>query len=291
MDETAKEEILSYVLRAQVRLSDYDAAEKTLDVIFNKSYRSRFYLKSYFVRKSGGNLNEAVTLLKQALLVRKYMRNVVADLALCYHHLGKMPELSEFLREYGELADKNPIVLDLKAAILIAQGLFKEAEAILSRLKSMQGQGGRAECREATIIMKRDRDFHKATRMLTELLQGSTGDKSVIRRFRAMAAAYSNDLDLARRDIAYFRQKPSGEDSALRIEAATLQQEEYFDQALAALSAIKKRRPQDELAKAAILDAKARNILTPFSVRDGLIKEATEIRARNRFVDEFGYDA
>jgi hypothetical protein len=80
MDETTREEILSYVSRAYSRLNDKAGAEAALRLIDSRNYRSRFYLRAFYIRRTGGNLKEAIRLLSEARKVGKYRRAVLADL-------------------------------------------------------------------------------------------------------------------------------------------------------------------------------------------------------------------
>ena len=50
MDETTREEILSYVVRAQTRLGDEGGAEASLHFFDQRQYRSRFYLRAFYLR-------------------------------------------------------------------------------------------------------------------------------------------------------------------------------------------------------------------------------------------------
>ncbi|MCZ7891899.1 hypothetical protein O9X99_09455 [Agrobacterium salinitolerans] len=59
MDENTREEILSYLLRALVRLGSPDAG-RLLGLIKDSGFRSAAYLEAFLLRLSGGDLNDAV---------------------------------------------------------------------------------------------------------------------------------------------------------------------------------------------------------------------------------------
>lgn len=121
MDEATREEILSYVIRAQCRLGRKPDAEALLDFFDSKLYRSRHYLRSFFIRHCGGKLTDAILHLREAYKVKKYMQSVVADLALCYQKEGAWNELFQLLESEGDRADKNAGLLDVKAGVQISR--------------------------------------------------------------------------------------------------------------------------------------------------------------------------
>ncbi|HUO92646.1 MAG TPA: toll/interleukin-1 receptor domain-containing protein, partial [Rhizomicrobium sp.] len=166
MDETTREEILSYVVRAQTRLQDKNGVQETLKFIDDRGYRSRFYLRSFFIRHSGGDLNEAAGLLLKARTAKKYMRRVIGDLALCYQKLGMWPELQQLLKDEERYADSNDVLLDVKIGTLIAQGDYKNAEIAIRNLRTHPYEDGRADSRAAMILMQRDRDYAGAQTLL-----------------------------------------------------------------------------------------------------------------------------
>lgn len=171
MDETTREEILTYVVRAQCRLGRKADAEETLKFIDKKAFRSRFYLRSFFIRHCGGETVDAIAQLKSAYGVRKYMTNVVADLALCYQRLGRWNDLRELIQDQVDFIDRSPGLLDVQAGFLIASRRFPDAESVIIKLRNHPYEDGRADSRMAMIMMHRDQDFKGAQRVLTENLQ------------------------------------------------------------------------------------------------------------------------
>lgn len=81
MDENTREEILSYLLRALVRLGSPEAG-RVLSFIKDRGFRSAAYLEAFMLRLSGGDLRNAVLLLREARKIGKYLNSVIADLAI-----------------------------------------------------------------------------------------------------------------------------------------------------------------------------------------------------------------
>lgn len=229
IDETTREEILSFVVRAQTRLQDHAGAKDLLKFFDERGYRSAFYLRAFYIRHTGGDLTKAVELLKQARTVRKYTRRVVGDLALCYQKLGWWKDLNDLIAEEAQLQD-DPVIMDLRIGQLIAAGKIPQAEAAIAKLKAHPRDSGRSESRAAQIIMRRDQDYGQAKRMLTALLQKNPGGRIAVRRLRAIAAVEDGDLDTAAHDVEFLRPRANGSDTALRIEARMLnKQGRYID--------------------------------------------------------------
>ncbi|MER8855838.1 toll/interleukin-1 receptor domain-containing protein [Mesorhizobium australicum] len=289
MDETAREEILSYVVRAQIRLGDDVGVKTTLDFIDSKAYRSRLYLRAFYIRFSGGNLNDAVDLLRKALTVRKYRRRVVADLALCYQRLGMWKELSDLIRDEGN-DDDNVVLLDMKIGMLLAQNDFARAQESIDKLRGNRWDDGRADSRTAMLLMKRDQKYNLAKRMLTDVLQRRTGGHLAVRCLRAIAAAEDNDRVLAKQDIEYLRPRAGGHDNALRIEARLATVEGDYDGADNCLSKLQHPTAQDHLLRASMLERRAADIRTSLSERGGYREAAAQLRAKYRNINEFEID-
>ena len=285
MDETTREEILSYLVRAQTRLQDYPAAEKTLSFMDSRAYRSRFYLRSFLVRQQG-DLRQAVILLRQARDVRKYMGRVIADLGLCFQRLGMWPELHQLIREEERHIDRNPALLNVRIGMWIAQRDFAAAEEGIRKLRSLPREDGWADSRTAMVLMQRDQDYAGAQRLLTDVLQRHGGAQIAVRRLRAIAAAAGRDYDTARADADFLKAR-AGPDAGHEIEARIKLSQGDLQGAERELDQVKNRTVQTQLLHARILDAKANAITTPLGERDALRREVAEIRARHRMVDEF----
>lgn len=289
MDENTREEILSYLLRALVRLGSPDA-DRVLGIIKDRGFRSSAYLEAFRLRLSGGDLNDAVLLLREARKIGKYMNSVIADLAICLKLLGRWPDLYALLQEETHRVDRNPVLLDIKIGILVAAGQFPEAEREIGRLRAMPFDDGRADCRESTILMNRDQDFEAAYQLLTNVLNRQTRGALGVRRLRALAAARGKRYDEARRDAAQLRPMQGGEDTYQRIEAEIKLAQKDYEGAEASRQKIRFETVQDRLLGARILEAKGLDVRTPLNKRQSLLDEAATIRQANRSVDEYDFE-
>lgn len=290
MDETTREEILSYVVRAQTRLGDSKGAEETLKFFDERSYRSRFYLRSFFMRHHHDDIEQAIELLRKARDVRKYTGRVIADLALCYQRLGRWSELKQLVREEERHIGRNPALLDVRIGMLVAENDYSAAEVAIRTLEVLPRQGARAECRKAMIMMKRDQNFKGAQALLTSSLEKGSGGQERVRRLRGNAAASAGDFHTAKVDAEFLRARKRGY-VAHDIEARIRLTQRDFDGAEAELNKARKLNLADELLRARIYDMKAIDIRTPIAERDRLLLRAAEIRALGRSVDEFDIES
>ena len=286
MDETTREEILSYVIRALTRLGEDKEAERILTFFYKRSYRSRFYLHAFYMRLHKGDHQEAIRYLREARKVRKYMARVVGELAACYQRLGMWAELHRLVQEEERHIERNPVLLNVHIGMLIAQGDFEAAERAISTLRSFERQEAIADARTAMIMMKRDQNHRGAQTLLTSRMQRGSDANKIVRRLRAIAAASAGDLQTARSD-AEFLQARSPNYRAHDIEARIKLFESDYDGAEGALQRGGGVSVQDKLLRARILDAMANDARTAFAERERLRQEAAEIRARNRMLDEY----
>ena len=289
MDETVREEILSYVVRAQTRLQDHAGANELLDFFDSKGYRSAYYLRAFYIRHTGGDLKTAIGLLQKARGIRKYQRRVINDLALCYQKLGWWKELEQLMSEEDNI-DANQEILDIKVALLLSRNRYPEAEDAIRKLRGLPREGGRADSRYAMLIMKRDNNFSEAKRLLTEALHKSSGGKLAIRRLRAIAAVGDGDFGLAKQDIEFLRPRAAGEDTALRIEARIADAKHLYADAEALLDRVKSVTGQDHLLRARILDHRAHDTREGLAERAAYAKRAEALRVAHRAHNEFEVD-
>ena len=289
MDETTREEILSYVLRAQVRLQDVRGARDLLGLFESRGYRSRFYLRAFLIRLTGGDLKDAIGLLRKAKDVRKYRRRVLADLAGCYQRLGMWKELASLINEEGDATD-NAALLDFKVGMLIAQSDFDRASEAIRRLRSNGWDDGRSERRYATLIMKRDKNYSQAKVLLTALVDKNSRGHLTARMSRAIAAAEDGDYRLAQGDADYFRSRRDGNDAALRVEARIYNRRGEYDVAESKLGQIKGTAPSDYLLQARIFESRAADVRTGPADRATFADRARELRTKYPTVDEFTLD-
>ncbi|WP_372781439.1 TIR domain-containing protein [Phenylobacterium sp.] len=286
MDETTREEILSYVVRAQTRLGDESAAESLLDFFDQRKYRSRFYLRAFYLRLHKNDPKAAIPLLLQAREVRKYLTQVVGDLGRAYQRLGMWKPLYDLVRDEADYIGRNPVLLDVQIGMLIAQGEFDKAERVIRTLRSLDRQEAYAQGRTAMLMMRRDQNFHGAQALLTDLLQRGVGSQIYVRKLRAIAAASSGDAVTAREDAEFLKSR--GVRHGIHgIEARIRLGQDDFDGALRELAKGGPPSLQDELLRATILEVRANAAATPFGEREALRQQAAEIRSRNRMLDEY----
>jgi len=289
MDETTREEILSYVVRAQARLGDEVGAEQVLKFIDKRAYRSRYYLRAFYDRVHKNNMKAAISNLVKARAVKKYTAQVIGDLARCYQRQGLWKELQELVKTEEHYIGRNAILLDVQIGMLIAQGDFPRAEKSIRALRAMPRQGTYADGRTAMVMMRRDLNFEGAQQMLTDVLQRGSAGNPFVRGLRAIAAAEAGDSHTARGDAEFLRTRNRRRETH-SIEARIKLGQEDFDGALGELARNSQPGVTDELLRARILEAKAEAAATPFSEREQLRREASELRQRYRMLDEYEVD-
>jgi predicted Zn-dependent protease len=178
MDEATREQILSLVVRARVRLREWEAAEELLTIFAGRGYRSTAELKGFLYRKSN-RLRDAVSSFREALRIRPRSRSNIQELATCYARLGETEKLEELTKDNADIVSGNAILLDFKIGILVSRGNFREAESAIKTLSSLPENEGRSLIRQSQIIMQRDRDFRKAYDILTGMLENDVGDPTL----------------------------------------------------------------------------------------------------------------
>jgi tetratricopeptide (TPR) repeat protein len=289
MDETAREEILSYVVRAYSRMGLTSEAKELLSFFDSKAYRSRHYLRAFFIRHCDGPLKDAIESLREAYKVKKYMQAVVADLALCYQKTGAWGDLTRLLDSEGGRADENAGLLDIKAGLQISRREFTDAEITIQKLNNHRFGDGRGKSRLAMIMMHRDQDYQGAKDYLTKCLQESGANMVPTRRLRAIAAAYSGDRTTVENDIAFLKPKADGRDTANRLLSRLLLTEGSIDEALEEIAKVKRQTHQDGLLRARILEAKIECVSTTILDRKQLQDEVRALRTKHSVVSEFEY--
>ena len=287
MSETTREEILSYVARALIRLRNRDNEVGDVLALFKKKgYRSYHFINGFYLKRRN-QFDVAIASFLEARKAKKYMRSVIGELADCYKVLGRWVELRDLIREQSTYIDKNPSLLDIYVGMLIAERNWPEAEKAIQRLKAAARNEGRAECRSASLMMHRDGNFTGAATLLGQVLSTAPKGRDNIRRMRALAATYAGQLDIARSDLEILKERVNSSESVGRIEASILLAEGKFDEALAAISRLRFPSAQDHLFRARVMSAKAAHFETPLQERDGLRQEAARLRTQYGIVDEF----
>lgn len=285
MNETTREEILSYVYRAHVRLGQDDRAEDVLKIFETQGYRSLPYLRGFKLRRRG-QLRPAISAFIEARSIRKYEWAVMGELAECYKALAMWTELRDLIKNEADRIDRNPALMDIWAGLLIAERKFSEAERVIDRLRRQPNDDGRADTRTALIMMRRDGNFRDAVTLLTRVLNRVSSGKDSVRRLRAMAAAQAGDTSLAKTDAEALRARQGSSKAAERIDAYIALEQKDYHRAFELLSVINPQTAQDRLLEARICEAKANDPRTSLAERQTLRQRAVLLRSRYSIVDE-----
>ncbi|MCW0221189.1 MAG: TIR domain-containing protein [Prosthecobacter sp.] len=287
MDDNVREEILSTVSLAHIRLSEFREAEEIIDLFDKKGFRSSAFLRGFMLRRQG-KFSEALPLLKEAVRRRKYFRAAVHELATCFLRLRMNKELSELVREHRDIIDDSAQLLDFRISTLIAAGRLEDARSAIRKLSSLPDDEGRATIREAQILIQ-NREYRRAEGLLTSLVDKRIGSAVAVRRWRAIAAANSNNLAMARADIEFIRGRPGRQEVVQRLDLYFALAEGDLVKAEDLLLQIK-ASSQNDLLRARYLEAKAAKIELGLSERESLMSEAAALRARNLSISEFDFE-
>ena len=285
-DEVTREEILSFAVRARARLRQFREARELLEVFDNRSYRSRYNLRG-FVHRLDGRWNEAILEYRKSIEIRKWLRSSIQELALCYQRLGRMEELRSLIERHRGVVEDSAILLETLAGIFLAEGKFDEAEAAVQKLRSLPDDDGRSGRRMAQIMMRRDKNFAGAVRVLNFLVQDGIGHLGYNKSTRAIAAAYAGMVDLSRDDINYVRSKmENGVKVSKRLNTHLRLAQGDFAGAYQELKTIGHESVMDRMLLARIHEAKANDASTPPTERDKLIEMAEDIRGQSKVTTE-----
>lgn len=288
MDEVAREEILSTVAKAHIQLTEYELADKIIDDMNKRSYRSTYFLNGFKLRKRDMH-KDAIPYLENALGIRKYNRSVVHELAMCYRKLGMNEKLRDLLAKQGRWIDDSAMFLDMKIGLALGAGDLRSAEDGISRLRHLPGDDGRSARRQAQILMRKH-EYDQALDLLNATLAQDLRYVFPVRTLRAIAAANAGDVDQARADIQWIGSLPGRRSAAHRLEAHLYLAQGDYKAAEAVLAKVPVRTPEDRLLEARILEAKAADLLTPLDHREPLKQRATLLRQQNRFAWELDFE-
>lgn len=285
MDETVREEILSTVVMARVRLGDYDEAEAMLKRFDQKGYRSVSFLRGFSLRRQG-HYEQAIPHLKTALSDRKYRRSTVQELANCYQKMEMRHELAELVSAHEDMVEKSAALFDFHVGALLAENRLPEAQGAIRRLRTMPDDNGRSVCNEARLLMQRDHKYTEAEQILTEIIDKRIGDPVAIRRWRAIAAANAKHFAIARQDIEFIRSRTGRQQIAERLDVYFFLTQGDYDRADRLFSQLRDSAHDGRL-QARILEARANDVRTPLAERERLRAQAAELRARNELMSEY----
>lgn len=287
MDEGVREEILSTVISAHIRMAEYKDAQELL-VFFDKSgYRSASFLKGFMLRRRG-KFREAIPFLKDAIKTKKFLKSAVQELATCFKKLGERRELAGLVYEYRDVVDNSASLLDFRIGTLIAGQRIDEARAGIRKLRTLPDDQGRATTREAQILIQ-ERKYQDAEDLLSGLVNSRTGNAVSVRRWRAIAAANAGHLDLARNDVEFIRRRPGRQETASRLDIYIAIAEGKLDRAEELFGKLE-HSARDDLLEMRILEARANDITLPLTKREEFRDKAVVMRAKNtetEFDDDF----
>lgn len=134
MSSATREEILSTVARAQIRLGSYGDATKLIARMNSSGFRASLFLKGHLLRRRE-RYEEAIPLLQEAIRERKYIRSAVHELALCFKRTGAMDQLRTLLKDHGKMVGDSAMFADFQIGIDLARGNLTDAESAINTLR------------------------------------------------------------------------------------------------------------------------------------------------------------
>jgi tetratricopeptide (TPR) repeat protein len=145
MSEATREEILSTIARAQIRLGKFPDAEETINNMGSRRYRSVPFLLGHLYRRQE-KYHKAVEMLVEAIRLNKFNRSAVHELALAYKKSGRLTAVGVSVSFFFPDTGNSKLVCRRSAAAL--RFGFVSAAASCARLrlsaliKSSTGAGG-----------------------------------------------------------------------------------------------------------------------------------------------------
>lgn len=278
MSSGVREEILSTVARAQIRLPDYSGAENTIAFMRAANYRSVTFLEGHLLRKRK-KYDQAIPKLRYVVEHNRHNRSAVHELALCYRRMRMNKELEGLLKDHGNLVDDSAMFLDFMIGLKIARGDLQSVPDAVRRLRIMDDGQSRADIRWAQYLLKSGQPKESKV-FLTGVIEHEGRGNRRVRSQRAISAARAGDTKLAREDLAYIRSLPNTQYQAAGLEMQILMAEGQPGKALDLSKQYSPQEPGDWLLRASILDAVAVMPVTGLSDAAAFRQEASEIRAK-----------
>lgn len=288
MSEATREEILSTIVRAQIRLGRFFDADKTIEGMTSRRYRSVPFLQGHSYRRQE-RYSEAITMLTEAVRSKKLNRSAVHELALAYKKSGRLNELRELLKDQGRLIADSAMFVDFQIGVDLARGDLPAAEAGIEQLRRFPDDNGRSGIRAAQLLMRRQQ-YGPAIAELNRLLTTHQGNAIHVRSTRAVCAARNREFELARKDIDFVKKFPAWQVAGLRLESELLVAQGRTAEARTLLDQLPNKGPEDWLLYARALEAEAELPLTTLSNRQEFRRHATEIRVQYNFALEYDFE-
>lgn len=287
MSEATREEVLSTVARANIRLGKYSDADKIIDSMSVKGYRSVPFLRGHSLRRQR-NYAKAIDLLVEATRDRKLNRSAVHELALAYKKSGRLNELRKLLSKHEELIRDSAMFADFQIGVDLARNDLGAAEQAINHLRRMPDDNGQSDIRLAQLLMKRQ-NYKQAKELLTRLIGGDGADNIRVRSIRAVCAARDGDFGLAKKDIDFVNEFPSWKDATAHLEASLLIEQKRPSEARAVLDKIPSKGPEEWMLYARALDGEAELPDTLLTEGQELRRRAAELRAEYNFALEYDF--
>jgi hypothetical protein len=287
MSEATREEVLSTVARANIRLGKYSDADKIIQAMSAKGYRSVAFLRGHSFRRQR-DYAKAIDLLVEATKDKKQNRSAVHELALAYKRSGRLHELRKLLSRHQELIRDSAMFADFQISVDLARNDLTAAEQAINNLRRMPDDNGQSDIRLAQLLMKRQ-NYKPAKELLTRLIGGDGGDNIRIRSIRAVCAARGGDFDMAKKDIDFVKEFPAWNDAAAHLEASLLIEQRRPAEARAALDKIPNKGPEEWILYARALDAEAELPDTLLTDSQEFRRRAAELRAEYNFALEYDF--
>jgi tetratricopeptide (TPR) repeat protein len=279
MSDAVREEILSTVARAQIRIGAWREAEATIGIMRERGYRSVTFLEGHELRKRR-RFDEAIPKLRYVVDHFRHNKAAVHELALCYRRQRRWRDLEELLAERGDAVSDSPIFLDFNIGLSIARGELHSVPAAISRLRTMDDNPTRADLRQAQML-QRQGNHRGATEFLTHVIAQGGRSNLRLRSLRAFAAAKAGNLKLAREDLAFIKSLPNSDARAINLEAQILLAEGRPRDALNLIEPLSPQEPGDWAVRANILEAVAGHSDTSLTDATIMRRDAKEIRTRH----------
>jgi len=287
MSEATREEILSTVARARIRLGKFADAEETIEGMASRGYRSVPFLRGHLYRRQE-KYPKAIEMLLESVRFNKLNRSAVHELALAYKKSGHLNELRKLLSEHGNLIHDSAMFADFQIGVDLARGDLPAAEAGIENLRRLPDDDGRSGIRIAQLLMRRQQ-YRLATEELSRLLDTSQGNTLRIRSIRAICAARDGDFDLARKDIDFVKRFPAWQTAGSRLEAGLLVEQGKTIEARVLLDQLPRKGAEDWLLYARALEVEADLPQTTINDRQELKSRAAEIRLQHNFSLEYDF--
>ncbi len=286
MGDGLREEILSTVSRAQIRLGLYDDAESTIEIMRKSKYRAVTFLEGYSLRRRR-KFDAAIPKLRFVVENNRQNRSAVHELALCYRRLRRWKDLEGLLKTHGDLVGDSSTLLDFTIAVNISRGQLHSVPSAIQRLRQIDDSSVRADIRYAQFLSKRGDDVAAFTYLNDAM--SDAGRRSIrLQALRATIATRLGRFKEARDDLRMIQSVDKDGQRSTNIEVHLLLAEKRYKDAYDLVMKTPPQEPSDWLLRGAVLEALANAPDTLAVDSIAMKKEAAEIRAK--YGNEISFD-